>query len=66
MHPYTQLHSKEMLECSDGDNVGETEQLKQKQPEHYNDHIFSLMKGMRTLFALGMWLSISSMKNNNP
>ena len=29
-----------MLECSDGDNVGETKQLKQKLQEHYNDHIF--------------------------
>ena len=37
----TQLHSKKMLECSDGDNVGETKQLKQKLHEYYN-HIFSV------------------------
>ena len=44
-------------------NDGETKQLKQS----YYDHIFlSMLKGMRTLFALEMWLSTSSMKNYNP
>ena len=50
-----------------GDNVGETKQLKQKLQELYNDHIFlSILKGIRTLFALEMWLSTWSMKNYSP
>ena len=60
---YAPFILKIMLEYSDGDNYGETKQLKQKLPEHYNNHIFlSMLKGMRTLFASEMWLSTSSMK----
>ena len=56
-----------MLECSDGDSVGKTKQLKQKLQELYNDHIFlSMLKGMRTLFALEAWLSTSLTKNYSP
>ena len=46
---------KKKLECSDGDNVGHTKQLMQYLQEHYNTHTFlSMLKGMRTLFALEM------------
>jgi len=56
-----------MLICSDEDNVGENKQLKLKLLEHYIDHIIlSMLKGMRMLFALEMWLSASSMKNYYP
>ena len=37
---------KKMLECSDGGNVGQTKQLKQKLQEHYNyTHIFVNVDG---------------------
>jgi len=58
-----------MLEWSDGDNVGETKQLKQKLLEYYitTMHIFlSMLKGKRMLFASEMWFNTSSMKNYNP
>ena len=57
MQPYLAAFLK-MLECFDGDNVGETKQLKQKLQELYNNHKFlSMLKGMRTMFALEMWLN---------
>jgi len=47
--------------------LSETKQLKQKLQEHYNDHIFlSILKDMRTLFVLEMWLSTSSLKYYDP
>ena len=48
MHPYLAAFLK-MLECSDRDNVCETKQMKHEP--------LSMLKGMRTLFALEMWLS---------
>ena len=49
-----------MLECSD-------QTIETRLQEHYNDHIFlSMLKSMRTLLALEMWLSTSLMKNYNP
>ena len=54
-----------MLQYSDEDNAGETKQLRQKLQKHCNNHIFfSMLKGMRTLFALELWLR-TSMKNYN-
>jgi len=56
-----------VLECSEGDNVGETKQMKQKLQEHYRDHIFlSMLKGMKMFIALEMRLSTSSMKSYSP
>ena len=46
MHPYLAA----LLECSDGDNVGETKQLKQKLQELYSNHKFLSM--LKVLFAL--------------
>ena len=42
-----------MLECSDGEIVGTTNQtIEVKATEHYSDHIFcSVLKGIRTFFC---------------
>ena len=58
----TELHSK-MVEFSDGDDVYTIKRLKQKLQEHYKEH--TMLKGVRMLFALKIWLSISSMKSGN-
>ena len=65
LYTLTELHSK-MVEFSNGDDVYTIKRLKKKLQVHYKEHIFlPMLKGVKTLFALKIWLSISSLKNGN-
>ena len=65
LYTLTELHSK-MVKFSDGNDAYTMKRLKQKLQEHNKELIFlPMLKGMRMLFALKIWLSISSMKSGN-
>jgi len=57
LYTLTELRSK-MVEFSDGDDIYTIKRSKQKLQEHNKVHIFlSMLKSMRMLFALKIWLS---------